>query len=639
MQNRYSMEQLLRRMPGAVLAINRDGELVGDNGAPHPLLRQSAKAFSTPVSRLFQGEAVAAQVHTQLHRIFSEGSCNGFLQGHDEAIREREWAFTGYLLDDDIAVFSIQTVESGRRHPADSSDSLEKRNRLLLALNQVTVQMMDHRPLNALMQDMAALTLELTSAGSSFCHIVRGGGTSARLELVAIAGKEVARPGQRLEKGQGLAGKAWMSGRAEYVEDYQSLPQRLQAIAGITQACALPMISRGSVAGIIGIMYDDFRESIVDQLDLLQQFARLASIAIENSVLMERTRNELVRNRIMNELGSAAFETDDFDELLEITTRAMLNIIQSGSVDVWRMDERGGLSAVGGWQIVSGKIGSRDHAEIEPHRSELMQWLKSGTSVADTADADIVTTLPQLISDPLHNGDSHTIACRAERGIWAMMQVHLRQDSIFSDNIKNVLASVTRQFSIAAQRQRLQRKVRYQAYHDGLTALPNRIQFDLSLQAAVDQGADSGGRFAVIFIDLDGFKLVNDTLGHDIGDRLLIEVARRMRQVLAPRSAPARIGGDEFAAIIWLQSEETEITALADRMLASLRQRYRFDLHSPEISASIGAAIYPQHGTEPSVLLRHADMAMYHAKRDGKNRCCQFNTPSTLAAADSSKAA
>ncbi len=545
--------------------------------------------------------------------------------------------FTSFLFDSETAVFSIGNAARARRaQPMDEPDSLERRNRLLLALNQVTMQMMDHRPVAALMQDIADLTLELTNASSSFCHIVKGAGSNATLELVAIAGKEIAKPGQRLQKGQGLAGMAWQHGRSEHVEDYQALPQRLQSIAGITQACALPMKTRNTVVGVLGIMYDDFRESIVDQLDLLQQFASLAAIAIENSVLMERIRNELVRNRIMNQLGNAAFETTDFDELLQITSRAVLHIIRAGGVDVWRVTGNGKLESLGGWQIAAGEMSQRHAADIERGRLEVSRWLAGNGTCKAVQNTVTDTALPQLIADPLRHGNCHTIACRSDKGIWAVLQVRLRKDSAFSENIRNVLESVATQFSIAAQRQRLQREVSYLAYHDSLTSLPNRIQFDLSLQAAVDKGAEHGMQFAVMFIDLDGFKQVNDTLGHDIGDRLLSEVARRLRHEMAEQSTLARIGGDEFAAIVWLQRDELEIPELAARLLVALGRRFRFDVHTPQVGASIGASIYPQHGREPSLLLRHADMAMYHAKQGGKNRCCLFETPSTVSAADDS---
>ena len=420
------------------------------------------------------------------------------------------------------------------------------------------------------------------------------------------------------------------------MDDYQELPQRLQSIAGITQACALPLKTRSMVVGVLGIMYDDFRESIADQLDLLQQFATLAAIAVENSMLMERTRNELVRNRIMNELGNAAFETTDLDELLQITSRAVLNIIRSGGVDAWRVTGNSKLEPLGGWQIDAEEIIPRCDTDIERNRSEVAQWLIGNRSRTESPPGGADALLPQLRSDPLQGGGSHTIACRGEHGIWAVLHVQLRQDSVFSDNIKNVLDSVASQFSIVAQRQRLQREVSYLAYHDGLTSLPNRIQFDRSLQAAVDKGAAHGRQFAVIFIDLDGFKLVNDTLGHDIGDRLLVEVARRLRQEMAKESTLARIGGDEFAAIVWPKRDESEIPALAERLLVALGRPFRFDVHTPVVGASIGAAIYPQHGREPSLLLRHADMAMYHAKQGGKNRCCLFETPSTVSSADGS---
>ena len=621
MQTGYTAEQWVRHLPGVALVVSRDNSLIAINNPDHPLIIPGSSSQAYVVAELFRDAQVSVQVQQILSRVFAEGAIDELLQFQNDAGECRQAWLRCYPVENEIAVCMLgDSVCADHEPEANPAELLEKRNNLLMALNSVTVRMMDHQSLPSLLQNVAQLTLELTNACSSFIHIV--GGRDAYLELTAIAGTELAPLGQRLTRGQGLAGKAWQTGVVEYVEDYQSLPERLQSIGTTTQACALPMVVGDRVVGVLGIMYDDFREAIVDQLDLIQQFARLASIAVHNATLMEQTRNELVRNRTMNELGSAVFESDDFTELLDITVQAILNIVEHGSIDFWRVEKGDVLTRIAGWRIAEGEVESIGERDDEGNRAGVLRWLRSVAGNTFTDEA--ATALPQLIGSPIQSTESHYIGCRGETSIWAVFHVQPAEESILSDNIVNLLDSVGKQFSIAAFRQRLQRRVKHQAYHDGLTTLPNRTLFDLSLKDAVASGLASSGKFAVLFIDLDGFKMVTDPLGHETGDRLLVEVAQRFRRELSAEWTLARIGGDEFAVVAELSGEEHEIDTLANRLLASLVPRFLFDGHSPKVGASIGVSMFPEDGVDASELLRHADMAMYEAKRGGKNRYCLF---------------
>jgi diguanylate cyclase (GGDEF)-like protein len=131
--------------------------------------------------------------------------------------------------------------------------------------------------------------------------------------------------------------------------------------------------------------------------------------------------------------------------------------------------------------------------------------------------------------------------------------------------------------------------------------------------------------FAVMFLDLDGFKDVNDTFGHQTGDSLLIDVAERLRQALRLQDTIARVGGDEFVLVANV-GEAAHAGYLADKLVRAIDEPFLIAGHDLCVSASIGIAIYPQHGTDPDDLLKHADAAMYHAKSDGRNRVHFFES-------------
>ncbi|MNF46686.1 Cyclic di-GMP phosphodiesterase Gmr [compost metagenome] len=156
------------------------------------------------------------------------------------------------------------------------------------------------------------------------------------------------------------------------------------------------------------------------------------------------------------------------------------------------------------------------------------------------------------------------------------------------------------------------------ALHDTLTGLPNRVLLADRIDLAMQRVQEQGGCFALMFIDLDGFKPVNDAFGHHMGDQLLCEVGVRLREDLRSQDTLARIGGDEFVLLVQL-AEADDALRLAARQVGLIARAFRVGEHDLQISASVGIAIYPGNGTTPQELLMNADAAMYHAKGTGKN--------------------
>ena len=167
-----------------------------------------------------------------------------------------------------------------------------------------------------------------------------------------------------------------------------------------------------------------------------------------------------------------------------------------------------------------------------------------------------------------------------------------------------------------ANEERLQRL----AHHDPLTGLPNRKLFGDRLDQAIAHARRNSQSFALLFLDLDRFKVVNDTLGHEIGDLLLQQVAHRLQRCLREEDTIARIGGDEFIVLIHEINHENDASIVADKLITALDQPFIVEGHDLYVTASIGVARYPLNGTSPHQLVTRADSAMYLAKAQGKNR-------------------
>ena len=188
------------------------------------------------------------------------------------------------------------------------------------------------------------------------------------------------------------------------------------------------------------------------------------------------------------------------------------------------------------------------------------------------------------------------------------------------DNPKN---SYTGTYGVArdvTERKIAEDTINFQAYHDLLTKLPNRALLNDRLSLAINQAKRENEKLAVMFLDLDRFKNINDSLGHMIGDELLQQVSVRLKECIRSADTLARFGGDEFTLMLpKLHNGQEDASKLAEKITNTLKQPFNVDGHELYVSASIGIALYPQDGTNIDSLIKHADVAMYHVKGQGKN--------------------
>jgi two-component system CheB/CheR fusion protein len=175
------------------------------------------------------------------------------------------------------------------------------------------------------------------------------------------------------------------------------------------------------------------------------------------------------------------------------------------------------------------------------------------------------------------------------------------------------------------ERKKFQDTIIRQATEDALTGLPNRTLLMDRLRQALIQAQRHGTEAAVLFMDLDGFKVINDTLGHNVGDKLLVQVADRLRKSIRESDTLARMGGDEFIFVI-NDAQLDGVKQLCEKVLESLQQGFELEGEQHQISASLGIAMYPEHSRDENELLRLADQAMYEAKRLGKAQCAVART-------------
>jgi len=226
------------------------------------------------------------------------------------------------------------------------------------------------------------------------------------------------------------------------------------------------------------------------------------------------------------------------------------------------------------------------------------------------------------------------------RTIGALCAYGKQNAGAFTDNDTHLLAALADHAAIAIenahlyeaaqtelkQRREAEELITQLAYHDSLTGLPNRMLFSDRFKVALAQCRRHQDRLAVMMLDLDHFKSVNDTLGHAIGDRLLQAVGERLLQALRESDTVCRLGGDEFLLLLGEMSEPECAEKVADRIMQAIRQPFLLEEHLLCITTSIGIAIYPDDGQDEDALVRRADLAMYGAKERGRDNYQRYRS-------------
>ena len=377
-------------------------------------------------------------------------------------------------------------------------------------------------------------------------------------------------------RGEGLAGKVWESGAPVSVTDLatdESPRSVAAAAAGLKGIVGFPVRSGRRVVGMIALHTWAPR-----QLDegLL---AVMSDVGSQTGEFVERKRAEVALQESEKRMRS----------VLDNVSDGLATIEQSGAI------ESANPAVV--------KLFGYLEQELVGQQADVL--------IATTHRSAFVNYLERRLKLDIPVSGAHETMGKRKNG------------SLFP--LEFVVSSMqvgTRHLFIATLRDISERKahtdaLEYQALHDALTGLPNRSLFGDRLRQALLAARRNQKMFGVLLLDLDRFKDINDALGHDRGDSLLQEVTARLRGVLRATDTIARLGGDEFAVLTTDAKHPDDVVATAKKILAALEGPFAIADQMVETGASIGTAMYPLHGDDPSTLLRRADVAMYVAKRSG----------------------
>ncbi|WP_409250634.1 EAL domain-containing protein [Bacillus sp. SCS-153A] len=305
------------------------------------------------------------------------------------------------------------------------------------------------------------------------------------------------------------------------------------------------------------------------------------------------------------------------EERLAETERQVLRISNTLEVGIWAKDIKKNqfLFVSKGVELLSGY-------SPEDFRRGLIEW----EDLIYPDDYEQYKLRQEKLKDGKVPKEQYRIIQRNGEIRWVQDEIITTYNSLGDIvRIEGIISDISEQ-------KETEEKVNYIAHHDYLTDLPNRRMFERKLQTIIQQSKIKDNEFAVMYVDMDGFKRVNDTLGHAIGDKLLIEISNRLLACIPKNYFVARIGGDEFSVIIEDMQTLEQTTSTAKKIISTLEVPYKLDGYELFVTASVGVATYPHDGLDEQSILQKADKALYRAKEMGKNNFQIYNSSMNIEA-------
>lgn len=427
-------------------------------------------------------------------------------------------------------------------------------------------------------------------------------------------------PGLTFARGAGMAGRVWESGEPIWVPDVTK-DSRVRNLAlasqsSIRSAFVFPVASQARTIGVMATFSRELRQPDERLLAAVRVIGSQLGQFLQRKQAEERLARHAQRQERVARFGEYAIGETDLERLFDAAARAACG----EEADVAMLLE---LSGTGEFVVraASGESAEGLAGKSHPVAPDSMWERLLESNTTQIVGRDYLASRP--VRSPwrawIHEmGSAIYVPVRGDP-VKRMLCAYSRRDHAFAEDDARHAAAIGHILSTALRRRGAEERLAYLAQFDALSGLPNRNLFRDRLEQALAQAARNQWQVGLLFVDLDQFKWVNDTLGHALGDELLKEAAARLQACLRSGDTVARLGGDEFAVVLPDLESPEAAGVVAEKMLAALKVPFRLAGQEIFLGASIGITVYPPDAADADTLLRYADVAMYRAKDAGRN--------------------
>jgi len=458
--------------------------------------------------------------------------------------------------------------------------------------------------------------VELFNAQNSFVYLVNEEKGTYTLKIGTGVFSKITSEGEITE---GLIGLAYRTGKIATVNNYGEWEDRLpNSIFDEVQYCVLvPLKHQDKMIGAVGLGFCEAERKLSkDELFLLQRFADLASLALGNALLVDSLHNEIKERKQAEEARRQQ------EEALIASKNKLAMAADLANLAPWEYnpetelyDFGDGFYAIYGTDVAKeGRFMSLDTYTKEfVHPEDVWMFNKENNFISQEKRFNASDMWHRIIR---RDGEVRTVLVR--RSV-----VRDADGKIIKKYGTN--QDITERMQVEEERRKQAETIKHMAYFDSLTGLANRYYLNEWLNSEIERARREDASGAVVFIDLDDLKMVNDTYGHTCGDAIICEAGARIVEEVGKKAFVARVGGDEFVVILSGMYDRVQIGEIAHKISKSLGMKQENLGVSFHMTASIGIAFYPTDGDTTEEIIKNADNAMYAAKKDGKN-CWRFYT-------------
>ena len=422
-------------------------------------------------------------------------------------------------------------------------------------------------------------------------------------------------------RGAGVVGSVWEIGQPVWIADTMNDPRvvrkNLVRSNGTRGVLAFPVASEGRIIGVLSISSLEVRKPDEKLLATVNVIGGQVGQFLLRKQAEQALAQQAARQGLIATFGQQALSSADRDELFRQAMAVAMHGLDAGFCLMLQEGHDGAprVLAAEGWGEVPSLYGAGD--AFAAARYDFLLASREPVVINDYALESRFALPALLASHKIRSSVEVSVGSAAAKlgvlGVYAVEPRHFTTDSAnFLQSVANILAT-------AIGRRNAEERLVQMAQFDALTGLPNRSLFLELFARTLAQSARDQCLAAIMFVDLDRFKAVNDRLGHAIGDQLLIETTQRLHACVGPADLVARLGGDEFAIVLSNLADAAAATPVAQRVIGAMERAFMLEGHEVYVSASVGICVYPEGGADVDVLVKNADSAMYRAKERGRN--------------------